>query len=122
MAGAALAITPASTSIHARSTYCRVNVTGAPSNTVTGYTTSIYPTEPAVKYYLLFTPPPGKFTGVAPDVLRPVTAHKSYIFTPSEDGKHEFNSFVFDADGTWTVDLCDAADDSVAATLSVVVI
>lgn len=106
---AALAIVPASGSITAKKTVCRVNVTGADPNTLTGYDDTKYPSSPAIKYYLLFDAPAG------------TDDKKSYVFTTSSDGKHEFNSFVFDAAGTWTIRLRDSADDSDAATLSVTV-
>ncbi len=106
---AAIAVTPASGSITAKKTVCRVNVTGASANTVTGYDAAKYPASPAVKYYLYFDAPAG------------TDAKKSYVFTTGSDGKHEFNNFIFDKDGSWTIRLRNAANDSDVATLAVTV-
>ncbi len=106
---AAIAIVPASGSITAKKTVCRVNVTGADPNTLTGYDANAYPQKPAVKYYLLFDAPAG------------TDDKRSYVFTTGSDGKHEFNSFIFDVDGSWTIRLRDSADDSDVATLAVTV-
>jgi hypothetical protein len=43
------------------------------------------------------------------------------VFTPSSDGKHEFNSYMFPTAGSWTVTLHDASDNTQAATLAVTV-
>lgn len=106
---AALAITPASGSITAKKTVCRINVTGAALNDATAYDATKYPTEPAVKYYLLIDAPAG------------TDDKKSQVFSPAPDGKFEFNNFIFDVAGSWTVRLRKAADDSDAATLAVTV-
>lgn len=105
----ALSITPASGSVISKKSICRINVTGAPANTATGYSTSIYPTEPAVVYYLLMDAPAGTDDG------------KSYLFSPGADGTHIFNNYTFPASGSWTVRLRNNADDSDAATLAVTV-
>lgn len=106
---AAIAITPASGSITAKSTVCRVNITGADANTSTGYDADDYPQKPAIVYYLLFDAPDGTDDG------------RSYTFTPAADGTHIFNNYTFPAAGSWTVRLRDSADDSDAATLAVTV-
>lgn len=105
----ALAITPASGSITAKATVCRINVTAAPVNTVTGFDANKYPQEPAIVYYILVDSPSGTDDG------------KSYTFTPASDGTHEFNNYTFPAAGTYTLRLRDSADDSDKATLSVTV-
>lgn len=93
----------------AKSTVFRIDVTGAPANTTTGYTTTIYPTEPEVVYYLAFTA-----TGAD-------TKYSYRFSTNPYDGTHSFNNFMFDKAATWTVTLTDAADDSSVATTTVVV-
>ncbi len=106
---AAIAITPTSGNITAKSTVCRVNVTGADANSVALYDVGLYPQEPEIKYYLLFDAPAGTDDG------------KSYIFAPNPDGTHEFNNYIFPAAGSWTIRLRDSRDDSDAATASVTV-
>lgn len=106
---AALAITPASGSITAKKTVCRIDVTGADANTLTGYNATNYPSSPAVKYYLLIDSPAGTDDG------------RSYTFTPGSDGKHTFNNYTFPATGSYTVRLRKSADDSDVATLAVTV-
>jgi len=105
---AALAFTPASGSIIHVGTTVRVNVTGADTNDAATYNTATYPTETPYSYFLRF-----RTAGV--------DDKKSYVFNVSADGDHEFNSFVFDAAGTWTVTLRNAATDAEVATASVVV-
>lgn len=112
---AALAITPASGSITATKTVCRVNVTGADANTLTGYDGTLgyagqpvqYPASPEVRYYLTFE-------------LASAIEGKSYVFGVN-GGKHEFNNYIFPTSGSWTVRLNNAADDSSVATLAVTV-
>lgn len=106
---AALAITPASGSITAKTTVCRIDVTGADPNTLTGYDAADYPSSPPIVYYLLIDAPAGTDDG------------RSYTFTTGADGKHTFNNYTFPAAGSYTVRLRDSADDSDAATLSVTV-
>jgi len=106
---ATITLTPASGSITAKKTVVRVNVTGADTNDTTTYNALHVPTEDPFGYYLLFDAPVG------------TDDKKSYIFNVGATGKHEFNNFVFDAAGTWTVRFRDASDDSDVATASVVV-
>lgn len=106
---AALAITPASGSITAKSTVCRVDVTGASVNDATAYNSTVYPTEPAFVYYLLFDAPAGTDDG------------KSYLFSPGADGTHTFNNYIFPVAGSWTVRLRNNATGGDVATLSVTV-
>lgn len=111
-----LAITPASGSITAARTVCRVDVADAPTNTLTGYdgteggspgTPAQYPASPAIVYYIEF-------------VLDSVQKGKSYLFTPN-GGAHQFNNYIFPEAGSWTVNLNDADDDGTEATLAVTV-
>lgn len=95
---AALAITPASGSITATVNACRINVTGASPNMADG-------TEN--RYRII-----ASCTGV--DDL---VSHEFNV----NGGKHEWNNLIFPEAGSWTVDLVDLSDDSVAATLAVTV-
>ena len=98
--------------------FVSVAVAGADAHTVTGYsgtevstapgTPVQYPSEPAVVYYLTFEEG-GVIYG------------KSYEFTPSTDGDHEFNSYMFPHAGSWTIRLNKASDDSSVQTAAVTV-
>jgi len=87
---------------------CRVTVDDAPDNTDTGYDANNYPASPAVNYYLTFE-------------LGGTEMGRSYVFGTNDDGTHEFNNYVFPDDGSWTIRLNDASDDSSVATASVTV-
>jgi hypothetical protein len=102
----AIAITPAAPI--AITSACRVNVTEAPVNDLGEYDPAIYPTSPAILYYLAFEKA-GSDTG------------KSQEFTPAADGSFEFNSYIFPAAGSWIVHLYKASDDSSVAHLDVTV-
>ena len=112
-----LAIVPVSGAITAERTVCRITVAAAPDNTLTGYDGTIlntptgqkqYPASPAEPYYIAF-------------VLGGVEKGRSYIFTPSADGDHVFNNYMFPAGGTWTLNLVRTRDSGTETTLSVVV-
>lgn len=105
---AALTFTPTSGNIIHVGTVVRVNVTGADDNDSSTYNASNHPAETPFSYFIRF-----RKAGV--------DDKKSYVFNVSADGTHEFNSFVFDAAGTWTVTLRNAATDAQVATASVVV-
>jgi hypothetical protein len=98
----ALAITPASGSIEAKKTACRINVTGAPSNRPPNLTG-------------------GQFTYTIRARKTGSDDLTSHVFAPSSDGLHTWDNVIFPAAGTWTVTLRDTSDDSQEATLSVVV-
>jgi hypothetical protein len=111
-----LAITPASGAITAARTVCRVDVAGAPANTLTGYSgveggspgsPAQYPASPAVTYYIAF-------------ILGGKELGRSYVFGPN-GGAHTFNNYIFPKAGAWTVNLNDTADDTTKATLAVTV-
>ena len=106
---ASLTLVPASGSITAKRTFVRVTVSGADDNDASSYDVDNYPTEDEKRYYLLFDAPSG------------TDDKRSYEFNVSADGDHVFNNFMFDVDGTWTVRLRDASDDSDVTTASVVV-
>jgi hypothetical protein len=111
-----LAITPASGSITAARTVCRVDVTEAPLNDDTAYdgteggspgTPAQYPASPEIRYYIAF--------------LESATEYgRSYVFAPN-GGKHTFNNYIFPHAGSWTVNLNKVSDDSTEATLAVTV-
>lgn len=81
---------------------CRVEVNSAEDNRAPNNTGGEF------RYYLSF-------------ILDGAERGRSYEFNVSADGDHDFNSFIFDTAGSWTVNLCDVADDSVDATASVTV-
>lgn len=105
---AAIAITPASGSIIEKHSACRVDVTGADVNDASTYDANKYPTEDLITYYLSFERT-GSDTG------------RSQLFQVAADGSFTFNSYIFPDDGSWTVHLRKAADDSSAANLAVTV-
>jgi len=100
---ATLTITPASGSITAKLTTCKINVSDAEDNRAPDNTGGVY------GYYLLIDSPAGVDDG------------KSYVFNVSADGDHEFNNYTFPAAGSYTVRLRDVSNDSDVATLSVTV-
>ena len=103
---AAIACTPAAPT--AKVSACRIDVTGADQNDLTAYDVNLYPTAPELRYYLAF-------------VLGGADLGQSYVFGVDEDGDHEFNSYIFPDDGSWTIELRDNADDSVVASQAVTV-
>ena len=102
------AITHTPTTPVAKSSACRVNVTGAPVNDASAYDANLYPTEPEIRYYLAFEKA-GSDTG------------KSQIFSPAADGTFEFNSYIFPDAGSWTIHLRKESDDSSVANQAVTV-
>lgn len=105
---AAIAITPASGSVIAKVSVCRIDVTGVDSNDTTTYDAAAHPTEQAVRYRLL-AHKSGQDNLVSPE------------FVTSAAGKWTWDNLLFRASGTWTIDLIDTRDGSTAATKSVVV-
>jgi len=109
---AAVVITPASGSITALTTFCRVTMTDGVDNDTTSWSSPTdgndYPTAPAVTYYFKFA-----LTG-QDDLISPV-------FTPASDGTAEWNGVLLPADGSWTLTANLTEDDSVYATATVVV-
>ncbi len=74
-----------------------ISVSGAPANTATGYSTSVYPHSPAIEYYI-------SLNHIGLDSLT------STVFTPdSVDGAYVWPSVVIPAAGTWTAQLRLAA-------------
>lgn len=107
-----VSVTP--TSGVARMSVLRVNVTGLASNDTTAYDSTPDPsvalgglTEPELRYYF-------KAVLAGSETLR------SHTFSPSQDGKHEWNSVVIPAAGTWTITVNKVADDSAVGTTSFV--
>lgn len=102
----AVAVVPASP--ESVTSTCRVTVTDADQNDIGAYDSNVYPSSPAVTYYLAFLEG-SELKG------------KSYSFQVDENGDHEFNSYTFPDAGTWTVQLRKEADDTVVASASVTV-
>jgi hypothetical protein len=78
---------------------CRIEVTGASANTAAGA---------ELRYYIAI-------------LEGSVEKGRSYVFNVSSAGKHDFFTYVFPDAGTYTLELRDAADNSVEATESVTV-
>ena len=105
---AAVVISPVSGSITHLTTACEVTCTGTDSNDSAAYDSTKYPSEPAIGYYFQ-----AARTGS-------VTL-KSNIFTTNSLKIAEWHDLIFPDAGTWTLTLRKSADDSIAATASVVV-
>lgn len=95
--------------ILAKQTAVHVQVTGADVNDSTTYDDTHTPTEDPIPYYIEATSPSG-----TQDL-------RSVKFTPSSDGKWEWDGLIFPEDGSWTLTLTDARDDSSVTTASVTV-
>lgn len=104
----ALAIVPASGSIDATKTACRIDVTDADQNDDSAFDDDFYPASPEFRYYILGDAPSG-------DDL------KSHVFGVSEDGGHSWNNVIFPVAGSWTLRLKDDSNDQDVATLAVTV-
>jgi hypothetical protein len=104
---AALTITPASGSITATETVCRVDVSGADSSDDTAYDADAYPTQPEIPYYITTE-------------LDSVEQGRSHIFAVN-GGAHQWNNYIFPEAGSWNVKLYDSRDDSEVATAAVTV-
>ena len=103
-----LDITPDSGDVIATVSACRITVSGANDNDPTTYDVDNIPTEDPIPFRLVASK-----TGID-DLV-------SHEFNVSADGEHQWDNVIFPDDGSWTVDLVDQRDDSVAATLSVTV-
>lgn len=104
---AALAITPASGSVTATVSACRIDVTGAEQNDLTAYDADAYPTAPEIRYYI--TAEEGG-----------VEKGRSHVFSPN-GGKHSYDNYIFPYAGSWTLHLRKVSDDSSVANLAVTV-
>lgn len=102
---AALSITPPSGQIQAKLDAVHVRVTGAEVNNDDGT---------QHRYRIRVDPPAGDES---------ITwSGYSELFNVSADGKHEWNTYIFPADGSWTLRLHDEEADTDAATLAVTVV
>lgn len=104
----AVSIYPESGDIVATKTVCKVFVTEAPTNDESTYDEDLTPAEAPILYYLK----------LSKDGTDPLVSQR---FTPSSDELFQWDNVIFPDDGTWTLDLCLNADDSVDATAAVVV-
>ena len=96
------------TSGTALTTAFHVTCDSVANNDATAYDNTIYPTEPQISYYF-------KFALSGQDSL------VSPIFSTNSSGIAEWPDVILPAAGTWTLTANDASDDSVAATVNVVV-
>jgi len=104
---AALAITPASGSVVATVSACRIDVTGADQNDDTAYDADQYPASPEIRYYII-------------SELDGAEKGRSHVFSPN-GGKHSYDNYIFPEAGSWTLRLKNAATDADVATLAVTV-
>jgi len=104
----AITIVPASGSVKAKVSACRVHVTGASATDSTTYDTAELPREDAI---------PFRFVATKSGVDNLV----SHEFNVSASGEHTWDDLIFPIDGTWSLKLVDQRNNSNAATLSVVV-
>lgn len=104
---AALTITPASGSVVATSSACRIDVSGADGNDSTAYDADLYPTSPEIRYYITAE-------------LGGVEMGRSHVFAPN-GGAHTWDNYIFPEAGSWTLRLKKVSDDSDVATLAVTV-
>ena len=102
---AAVAVNPTSPRVKLDATM--ISCSGIPSNTLTGYDATKYPSSPAVVYYF-------KASKAGQDDL------VSHLFTPN-GGKHVWMDVVFPAAGSWTVGLFNFVGDTQVATASITV-
>lgn len=105
---AAVSITPASGSITAASTVCKINATAVDSNDATAYDANLDPSEPELRYYF-------ELSKSGTDSLI------SHTFSSSSDGLHQWDNVIFPVAGSWTLTLRDASDDSSVASAGVTV-
>lgn len=99
---ATVTITPASGSITATVTACKVTVAAASQNDDTAYNANLYPASPELRYYLSFEE-------------SSVEKGRSYVFGVDETGGHVFNNYIFPDAGTWVVHLRNASTDASVA-------
>lgn len=104
----AVASSPASGSIEHAVTACTLSVSGASSNTLTGYDPDNYPASPEVVYYLS-AEATGEDSLVSPR------------FAVSSAGTYDWYDVIFPAAGTWTLHLRLDSDDSSVANTSLTV-
>lgn len=106
---ASISIVPASGSVVAVVSACRVTVAGAQDTDSATYDTDELPREESIPYRLVAT------ASGEQDLV-------SHEFNVSADGDHVWDNVIFPDDGSWTISLIDQRDDSVDATLSVTVV
>lgn len=104
----AIAIVPASGSVVAVVSACRISASGLSTNDPSTYDVDDVPTEVPLTYRFVAS------KSGQDDLV-------SHEFQASHAGLHVWDNVIFPDDGTWTLDLVDQSDDSVAATASVVV-
>lgn len=108
---AAITVTPASG--RAKMSVLRVDVTAIPVTDTASYdldNLKLYPPQTVEDVYTYYI-----------EALLDGTRYlKSHVFTPSEDGKHTWNSIVLPAAGTWTFNINKVVDDTTTATTTFV--
>jgi hypothetical protein len=104
----AITLTPSVAEPRAKIDAIRVDVAGASPNDVADYDPGAYPSQAEIRCYLAF-------------VLAGADEGKSYVFAVGQDGEHVFNNYIFPTDGSWSIELRRADDDSVLATEAITV-
>ncbi len=99
---------PASGSIIHATTACEITVTGASSNTATGYNTANYPASPQVVYYFS-AEKTGSDSLVSPR------------FAVDSAGAAEWHDVIFPSAGSWTLHIRNNANDVSAANTALTV-
>jgi hypothetical protein len=105
---ATITIVPASGSVIATVSACRITASSADDNDAATFDADAVPSMDPIPYRLVASQ-----TGTDSLV--------SHEFTVSADGDHVWDNVIFPTDGTWDVDLIDQRDDSVETTLAVTV-
>jgi hypothetical protein len=87
---------------------CKVDVAGAADTDSATYDEDALPTEESIPYRIIASNDDGDHEDLV-----------SHEFVVSADGNHRWDNIIFPVDGSWTLDLVDQRNDSVAATLAV---
>jgi len=95
----AITLTPSVAAPRAKIDAVRVDVAGASANDGASDTDN-YPVQAELRAYLAFR-------------LAGVELGRSYVFTVSADGEHQFNDYIFPEAGSWTMRLARASNDAV---------
>jgi hypothetical protein len=101
---AEVSITPASGSVIATLSACRIEVTGADVNNEDGT---------QKRYRFRLTPPAG--------LEEETVSGYSELFNVNNDGEHAWNGYIFPGAGAWTVRLYDEEEEEDVDTLAVTV-
>ena len=105
---ATITIVPASGSVIATVSACRISVSEADDNDASTFDAEAIPSMDPIPYRLV----------ASKSGLDPLVSHE---FTVSADGDHVWDNVIFPDDGTWAVALVDQRDDSTETSINVTV-